>query len=94
MIQFDVQTLFSLVAYSVTVVGVLEYLKGFFKPLPTWVSRGLLLPVCAGVAWAAGGDVFQVATNGLALVAISQIGYPVLIQLPSAMIDKFRKSLG
>jgi hypothetical protein len=45
------------------------------------------------VAVALDSGPFQIATNALALLAMAQIGYPVLIQLPVMIIEFFRKNL-
>jgi hypothetical protein len=84
-----------LIGAAVSVVGILEYLKGFFPvSTPSWVWRAALAPVAFLVALAADGGWYQIATNALSLVALTQISYPVLIQLPSALIEAFRKKLG
>ncbi len=78
---------------SISVVGVVEYVKGFFPRLPPWVWRLTMALASVAVAVSGGGSVSQIATNAFALLALSQIGYPVIIQLPLAMIEKFRKTL-
>lgn len=85
-----------IVGASIGVVGVLEWAKGFaiFSKLPAWVWRAVSPFACAGVGIAGGGEWPQMATNAILLLAVSQIGYPVLIQLPTALIEKFRKALG
>ncbi len=84
-----------IVGASVSVVGVVEWIKGLLPAnIPSWVYRAVLLPVSITVAVAADGGVFQVATNSLALLAVTQIGYPLLIQLPTALIEAFRKKIG
>jgi len=90
---------FLIVSAAVVSVGVMEYVKGFVtvkagaKPVPSWVWRLVLLVICAGVAAAMDGGLSQAMTNALALVAVAEVGYPVLIQLPKAAIDVFRKKL-
>lgn len=84
-----------LIAASVSVVGVVEWLKGFLPiSVPTWVYRAVLLPVSAIVAVAAGGSVFQIASNVLAMLAVTQISYPVLVQLPGSLITVFKNRIG
>jgi len=84
-----------LVGASISVVGVIEWLKGFLPSTwPSWVWRAALAPVAVLVALAADGGAFQVATNALSLLALSQICYPVLIHLPSAIIEAFKKKMG
>jgi len=93
MIQFDFMYL---TGAAIAVVGVMEWLKGFFPvdKVPSWVWRALMAPTCVAIAAAGGGALNQILSNGAALIAITQIGYPVLVQLPIAVIEKFRKSLG
>ena len=83
-----------LVGASISVVGVIEYLKGFVPKAPSWLWRVTLPPVALGVAFAADGGPFQIATNSLALLAMAQIGYAVLIQLPGVIIEFFKRTLG
>lgn len=84
-----------LVGAAIAVVGVLEWIKGFAPVTwPSWVWRVVMAPICVVVAIAGDGGVFQIATNSFALIAISQIGYPVLIQLPTAIIQAFRNKIG
>lgn len=84
-----------LIAASISVVGVVEWVKGLLpQTVPSWVYRVALLPVSIIVAVAADGGLFQVATNAIALLAVTQIGYPVLVQLPTALINAFRNKLG
>ncbi len=52
-----------------------------------------MAPVALGVALAADGGVFQVATNTLALIAVTQIAHPLLIQIPGAVVESFRKKV-
>jgi hypothetical protein len=82
-----------LVGASISVVGVIEWLKGFFPKAPSWIWRIVLAPVSLGVAIAADGGPFQIATNTLALLAMGQIGYPMLIQLPGVIVEFFKRTL-
>lgn len=90
MVSFD---FIFLAGAAVSVVGVVEYLKGFWPTAPAWALRLSIPPACVAVAIAGGGEVPQIATNAFMLLAVSQIGYPILVQLPVALIEKFRKSL-
>ncbi len=83
-----------LVGASISVVGVIEWLKGFVPKAPSWLWRAVLAPVALGVAMALDSGPFQIATNSLALLAMAQIGYPVLIQLPVVIIEFFKRTLG
>lgn len=92
MVQFDITLI---VLASVSVVGVVEWLKGLFpKETNTVVWRVVLLPVSVVVAVFAGGSLAQMATNSLALLAVTQIAYPLLIQLPSSIIGAVKNKLG
>lgn len=91
MVSFD---FIFLAGAAVSVVGVVEYLKGFWPKAPTWAWRLSIPPACVAVAIAGDGGPFQIATNAFMLLAVAQIGYPILVQLPVALIEKFRKSLG
>lgn len=92
MVHIDINFI---VLASVSVVGVIEWLKGLVpEKTPTWVWRVALLPVSALVSFAADGGMFQVVTNGLALLAVTQIAHPVLVQLPSAIVTAFKNRIG
>jgi len=93
MVSFDYAYL---IGASIGVVGVIEWIKGFdfLKNAPSWIWRVIIVPVCGGVAIAADGGVYQVASNAILLVAIVQIGYPILVQLPTALIQAFRDKIG
>lgn len=78
-----------IVPAAIVVVGVLQWGKGMVKTAPGWLWA-LLAPVaCAVVAIAGGGSVNQIATNGLATLAISQLGYEALLQGAQKIIAKF-----
>lgn len=74
-------------AASFGVVGVIEYVKGFFKEIPSAVWRAVMPLVCAGVAIAGGGTAFQTATNGVLILATSQIGYESLIGIAKQKLN-------
>ena len=77
-----------LVAAAFGAIGVLEYIKGFVPNAPTWVWRVALLPICAGVSLAGDGGVFQVATNGVLLLALTQICYDLIISSVKKLIER------
>ena len=77
-----------LIAAAFGAIGVLEYVKGFVPNAPTWVWRVALLPICAGVSIAGGGEIFQVATNGVLLLALTQICYDLIISAVKKLIEK------
>ncbi len=87
-----------IISAAAVTVGVLEWIKGFFikkgkQMIPSTAWRGILVIVSAGVAAGLDGGLYQVITNTLALVAAANIGYPLLVQLPVAIIEAFRKKL-
>ena len=77
-------------------VGVIEYLKGFCGKIlvPSWILRLALLIASGGAAVIAGGTIGEIITTGLAITAIAQVGYPVLVQFPSIAIENFKQRLG
>jgi len=83
-----------IVTASVGVVGVVEWLKNLFPRGAQGLWTGLLPGICTGVAIFGGGDWTQIGTNALVTLAVSEMSYPILVQLPKALVDKFRKSLG
>ena len=61
-------------------VGCIEYIKTFFKDAPSW-TWGIVSPgISLAVAIAGGGDLHQIATNAIMILAVSQIAYQTLIQ--------------
>lgn len=90
MVQFDFMFL---AGAAISVVGVVEYIKGFWPAAPAWAWRLSIPPACVAVAVAGGGNLSQIATNSFLLLAVAQIGYPLLIQLPGVIIKKFQKGL-
>lgn len=86
---------FYLVSAAVIVVGLLEFVKGFFKDVkvPSWIWRAIIVPIGVGVAWAGDGGIYQVATNSLGLISLTAISYPVLIQIPAAIIQFFKDKI-
>ena len=90
-VQFD---FLYLVGAAVSVVGVIEWAKGFFPKINTVWWRVALAPACALVAWAGDGGAYQIATNAFALLALTQVGYPLLVQLPTSVIGAFKNKIG
>lgn len=84
---------------SMSVVGVLEWAKGFFVTkagdnlVPPWGWRIIMAAAAFIIAVSLGGGVNWIATNTGALIAMTQLGYPLLIQLPEAMIKAARRKL-
>lgn len=76
-----------LVASAFTVAGIIEYVKGFFKKAPAWTWRVVLPVACIGVAFAGDGGVYQIATNALLILALSQLCY-------EGIIAKVKKTIG
>lgn len=62
------------------VVGVIEYLKGLLPNLGSLAWRIAQPVVCAVVAIAGGGGLWQVATNAVMLLAVSTLGYQVIVE--------------
>lgn len=79
-----------LVAAAFSVTGVMEYIKGFpfAKKLPTWAWQIALPVICIGVAVAADGGFFQIATNAVILLALSQLAYQSIVQAVKKAIEK------
>lgn len=91
-VQFD---WIFLISASICTVGVMEYVKGFFvsKNIPKNVWRGVLALAAIVVALFAGSNNIgwhQVATNAIALVALCEMAYPLIVQLPAEAITFFR----
>lgn len=80
-----------LVPAAAVAVGVVEYMKSWWKTAPSWVWRAAIIPASFGVAVAADGGGYQVATNALALLVLTHAGYPVLVKAPAFFIDWFTK---
>ena len=84
-----------LVMASIAVVGVLEWLKGFVTAkVPTWTYRLALLPISFIVAAAGVEGMMQILTTTFMLLSITNICYPLLIQLPTSLIAAFKNKLG
>ena len=66
---------------GLTVVGCLEWIKGFAKRAPTWVWG--VAAAALAVGWAVAPDWVRLAAG---VLAISQIGYATLIQAVKAYI--------
>lgn len=85
--------------------GVLEWVKGFFRKedgtnrVPSWTWRLILAAVSAGAGIAMAGlrgspGLWASILNGGAVLAAGQIGYPVLVQIPEAVIKNLKAKLG
>lgn len=83
------------VSRAVITVGVIQYLKGFAGSIaiPAWTLRLALAVAGGGVAIAGGGDWMQTVTMGLAIVAVAEMTYPVIVKLPEAAVEALRKRL-
>ena len=84
--------------------GVMEWAKGFFKDdcgesrVPSWVWRIILAVVSAGAGIAIAGiggspGVWGSIINGSAVLAAGQIGYPILVQIPEAIIKSLKAKI-
>lgn len=87
--------------------GVIEWVKGFFRKddgtnkLPSWGWRLALLIVSAGIGTALAGayGAAQIALlwgallHGSLVLAAGQLGYPVLVQLPEAVVKALRRMI-
>jgi len=86
-----------IIGAAVAAVGTLEWVKGFFadaagkQRLPSWAWRLILAVVCAGVAVSMDGGLYQTLLDGFALLAVAQVCYPLLVQLPEAALKAWRK---
>ena len=77
-----------LVAAAFTVSGILEYVKSYAKTAPVIIWQILLPVICAGVAIAADGGVYQIITNALIILALSQLAYQAIIKSVKKAITK------
>jgi hypothetical protein len=76
-----------LLAGSFGVAGVIQYLKNAFPAVPVRVWQ-IASPVAAvGVALAGGGEITQIATNSILLLALTQLAYDNVIRLVQKLID-------
>lgn len=74
------------VSAAVIAVGIVQWMKGLLKRFPSWVWSAIIPAVSTGVAFAADGGVWQIATNALAVWAICQLGYELILQNIGKMI--------
>lgn len=74
-------------AGAVGVVGFMEWVKGFFPLVKTWVTRIILLPVCFLVALLPDGGMGQVGINAVLMLAICQIGYDLIVSSIKKLIE-------
>lgn len=79
-----------LLAAAFGTVGVIEYAKGFVKTVPSWIWRAILPVVCIGVAAAAGGGLYQIATNAVLILALSQLCYEAIIKAVKKKIEAIK----
>lgn len=79
-----------LVAAALAAVGIIEWLKGFpaFNATPSWVWRIILPLACIAIAILGNGGWRQMGTNAAILLAVAQIGYPLLVKLPASIIER------
>ena len=77
-----------LIAAAFGVAGTMEYIKGFAKAAPTWVWHAILPVVCVGVAAAGDGGGWQIATNAIFLLAITQLAYDLVISSVRKLLSK------
>lgn len=68
-----------LAAAAIGVVGILEYLKGFWKTAPSIVWRLAMPLICIGVSILGDGGLWQVASNSVILVALCHLGYDKIL---------------
>lgn len=80
------------------VVGILQYLKGWLPKAPTWVWRALLPAVCAAIAVAGGGGLWQIVLRGVVVLTFAEIGYETIVQgltgLLKAVMEKVKAGVG
>jgi len=74
-------------AGAVGVVGAMEWIKGFFPLVKTWMTRIILLPVCFGVALITDGGWAQVGINAILMLAICQIGYDMILSNIKKLVE-------
>lgn len=79
-----------LVAAALAAVGVIEWIKGFpaFAKAAGWMWRVILALACLAIAIIGDGGWAQIGTNAVILLALAQIGYPLLVKLPESIIGK------
>lgn|GEM_PF-4290273 len=66
---------------GLTVVGCLEWFKGFAKAAPTWIWG--VVAMVLSIGWAIAPDWLRLAAG---VLSISQIGYATIIQAVQAYI--------
>jgi len=96
--QLSMAWALGIVLGAMVVVGALEWVKGYFlikgteqNKVPGWGWRVVLCGVCVVVSITAGGGISWIALDAIALLAVAQIGYPVLVKLPLTIIGGVEK---
>lgn len=74
-------------AGAVGVVGFMEWVKGFFPMVKTWLTRVILLPVCFGVACITDGGISQIGINAVLMLALCQIGYDMILSNIKKLVE-------
>lgn len=75
-----------ILAIAVAVVGIIQWFKGLFSKLPTWVWAVASAVGCLGVA-AVTIYLPPWVLLGLVALAVSQLGYETIVKLILAKID-------
>ena len=78
-------------AIAVVTVGVLQWLKGLWKKMPSQFAAALLPVICLGLGWAVGPEVspafgMWLLLGGLAW-AIGQLCYELIVQSIPALVQ-------
>lgn len=73
---------------AVGIVGIMEYVKGFFTNVPKIVMRLILPVICFFVAFLTNGGWAQIGLNAVIMLAVAQIGYDVIVSTIKKLIEK------